>query len=81
MTRVTDGKRDRMKEELLKRGVETDIHYAVPPHRQPCYAGLAHGELPVTERLASEVLSLPISSCTSVSEAAEIAKIINNIEL
>ncbi|MBO5455526.1 MAG: DegT/DnrJ/EryC1/StrS family aminotransferase [Muribaculaceae bacterium] len=79
--RVTDGKRDRMKEELLKSGVETDIHYAVPPHRQSCYAGLAHGELPVTERLASEVLSLPISSCTSVSEAAEIAKIINNIEL
>lgn len=79
--RVLDGKRDEMARLLAERGVETDMHYAVPPHLQPCYSGLKHGPLPVTERLAGEILSLPVSSCTSVKDAAEIGRIINDIKL
>jgi dTDP-4-amino-4,6-dideoxygalactose transaminase len=48
---------------LAERGVETAIHYPLPAHLQPVYANLglaAPGSLPVTERLANEVLSLPI---------------------
>ena len=43
-------------------GVSTIIYYPIPIHRQPAYAHLGHGEgtFPVTERLCSEVLSLPI---------------------
>lgn len=81
VVRVADGKRDRMMEALRMRGVETDIHYAVPPHMQPCYRSLAHGPLTVTERLAGEVLSLPIATGTSLEDAAEIAEIINDIDL
>lgn len=62
---------------LDNRGVGTDIHYAVPPHRQPCYARYASLDLPITDSLASEVLSLPISACTSPEDANDIARIIN----
>ena len=54
--------RDRLLRELRADGVETLIHYPIPPHRQGAYQGtpLAHSSLPIAERLAGEVLSLPI---------------------
>lgn len=79
--RVTGGSRDEMRSYLTAQGVGTDIHYPVPPQLQPCFTGLAHGPLPVAEQLASEVLSLPISDCTSVANAAEIARIINRFPI
>ena len=79
--RVTGGKRDLMREKLAERGVGTDIHYAVPPHLQPCYSSLPARNLTVTERLAKEIVSLPIATGTSVADAAEISRIINEIEL
>lgn len=69
-------RRDALREHLLAHGVQTDIHYATPPHLQPCYAALAHTPLPLTERMADEVLSLPVASVTP-DEAREIADIIN----
>lgn len=82
VVRVTGGRRDTLAEELRKRDVATDIHYAVPPHRQPCYATtLGRKSYPVTEQLASEVLSLPIARGTEVKDAADIARIINEIKL
>ncbi|WP_414649788.1 DegT/DnrJ/EryC1/StrS family aminotransferase [Dyella sp.] len=52
--------RDALREHLLGLGVQTLIHYPVPPHRQPAYPTLHHLQLPVTEQLHREVLSLPI---------------------
>jgi dTDP-4-amino-4,6-dideoxygalactose transaminase len=54
--------RDALQAALAADGIETLIHYPVPPHLQPAYAdlGLRPGSLPVTERLATEILSLPI---------------------
>ena len=53
--------RDRLQAALQQRGVETAIHYPLPAHLQPVYQGLAEpGSLPITERLAGTVLSLPI---------------------
>lgn len=77
--RILDGKRDFFVRQLAGHGVATDIHYATPPHLQPCYASLSHPALPVTEQLADEIVSLPIAAGTSVSDAADIARIINNI--
>lgn len=79
--RVGQGKRDLLRKRLTEAGVGTDIHYATPPHMQPCYAGLVHSPLPVTELLAKEIVSLPIGSGTSVKDAAEIGEIINSINL
>ncbi|MBR6639408.1 MAG: DegT/DnrJ/EryC1/StrS family aminotransferase, partial [Muribaculaceae bacterium] len=62
---------------LSNNGVETGIHYAIPPHLQPCYKQYSHLCLPITEMLSNEVISLPITRCTSLSDAHEIANIIN----
>jgi dTDP-4-amino-4,6-dideoxygalactose transaminase len=54
--------RDRLAAYLRQRGVGTGIHYPEPPHLSAAYAhlGYARGAFPVSERLAGEVLSLPI---------------------
>jgi dTDP-4-amino-4,6-dideoxygalactose transaminase len=54
--------RDRILQELGKRGIGCGIHYPIPVHLQPAYAalGLRAGALPVTERCAEESLSLPM---------------------
>jgi len=77
--------RDGLKAYLESRGVQTDIHYPVPCHMQPAIrkavAGLLpHGmpSLPVAEEMAKEILSLPVSSATSLSDVIEISGIIND---
>ena len=59
---IRSPRRDALKAYLTDRGVDTLVHYPIPPHLQKAYAGLGYGpgELPVTERLADEVLSLPM---------------------
>jgi dTDP-3-amino-3,4,6-trideoxy-alpha-D-glucose transaminase len=52
--------RIRVMDELARRGIGTLIHYPIPPHRSGAYAGEQWPPLPVTERLAERVLSLPI---------------------
>jgi dTDP-4-amino-4,6-dideoxygalactose transaminase len=54
--------RDRVMAELKKRGIDTGIHYPIPCHRQPACAawGYPAGSLPTTERVASEIISLPM---------------------
>lgn len=78
VVRIPEGRRDRMRLYLADNGVETALHYPVPPHCQPCLRSLLHSPLPVTEKLASEILSLPISDCTPVVDAAAIGRIINS---
>lgn len=78
--RVPAGSRDRFRKQLEEKGVGTDIHYAVPPHRQPCYASMPHAPLPVTDRIADEIVSLPIATGISVADAAEIGRIINSLD-
>lgn len=55
-------KRDKIKEYLSKKGIETGVHYPVPLHLQPAYAYLKYkkGSLPVAEKKAAEILSLPM---------------------
>jgi dTDP-4-amino-4,6-dideoxygalactose transaminase len=55
-------KRDRVLAELRTRGVGAQVHYPRPLHLQPAYRSLGRGpgSFPVAERLASEVLSLPL---------------------
>jgi dTDP-4-amino-4,6-dideoxygalactose transaminase len=60
---VRVAKRQAFQEDLRRRGIGTNIHYPVPVHLQPAYRDrtwLANGALPVTERAAKEVVSLPM---------------------
>lgn len=69
--------RDELKRYLREHGVGTDVHYPYPPHQQPCYQGLSHGELPIAEKLAGEVLSLPIGQYLGTEQVEFIAEVIN----
>ena len=69
--------RDTFREYLAQNGVGSDIHYATPAHWQPCYSELTHASLPVTERLANEIVSLPIAHPITPEDARAIADIIN----
>jgi dTDP-4-amino-4,6-dideoxygalactose transaminase len=69
--------RDTFRKYLLDNGVETAVHYATPPHRQPCYSEYAGLHLPVTDEIARTVVSLPITRTTSLDDAHAIAAIIN----
>jgi dTDP-4-amino-4,6-dideoxygalactose transaminase len=57
--RLTGADRDTVKSRLAAAGVETMVYYPKPMHKVPVYEGMGL-RLPVAERLASEVLSLPI---------------------
>lgn len=69
--------REAFRAHLSDNGIGSDIHYATPAHMQPCYSSLAHGPLPVTERLASEIVSLPIAHPITPDDARAIATVIN----
>ena len=59
---VRSKERDALGEHLKAQGISTGLHYPVPVHLQNCYKawGYRPGSLPVTERVASEILSLPM---------------------
>ena len=67
--------RDRLAVRLAEAGVQTLIHYPIPPHRQQAYAamGLAKGSLPIAEALAAQVLSLPIGPHLGMERAERVA--------
>ena len=59
---MTGGRRDDLRKYLGERGIGTQIHYPVPIHLQQSaeFLGYRKGDLPVTEKVAGEVLSIPM---------------------
>jgi dTDP-4-amino-4,6-dideoxygalactose transaminase len=72
--------RDGLKKFLYEKGIQTIIHYPVPPHKQECYKEWNHIELPITEKIHNEELSLPISPVITKEEIDYIIEQINNFE-
>jgi dTDP-4-amino-4,6-dideoxygalactose transaminase len=58
-------------------GVQTMIHYPIPPHMQKCYKEMNHMHFKLTEKIHNEVLSLPISPVLSKDEMYKIVRLIN----
>jgi len=75
---VFSTRRDELQACLRDGGVGTLIHYPIPPHKQECYREFAHYSLPVTEKIASEELSIPIGPCITEDEAAKVVSLINS---
>lgn len=69
--------RNRLQQYLFDNGIQTLIHYPVPPHKQKAYLEWNEQSLPVTERIHNEVLSLPISQVMSWEEVNEVINTIN----
>lgn len=71
--------RDGLARHLAECGIQTQIHYPVPPHLQPCYReSLDHGPLPITESLHKAVLSLPISPVMTQSQVSAVVSGVNS---
>jgi len=69
--------RDKLQLYLLENGIQTIIHYPIPPHQQTCYPGLNHLSFPITERIHREELSLPMSPVMTKDEVVTVVEIIN----
>lgn len=70
--------RNELRRFLQEHGIETNIHYPIPPHKQKVYSRWNDLSLPITEKIHNEVLSLPISSVLSDEEAYQIIAAIND---
>ena len=70
-------RRDELQQYLSEHGVQTLIHYPLPPHLQECYQAFAHLKLPITEQIHAEELSLPISQVMTLEEAQEVVEWVN----
>jgi dTDP-4-amino-4,6-dideoxygalactose transaminase len=69
--------RDRLQSYLTENGVQTLIHYPIPPHKQRAYRDLNTQSFPMTETIHQEVLSLPISPVISPQDVHEICRLLN----
>ena len=68
--------RDRLQQYLTDNGIQTNIHYPIPPHKQECFKEWNHMVLPITEKIHAEELSLPMSP---VMKLQEIEFVVNKI--
>ena len=70
-------KRNELQKYLTQQGVQTLIHYPIPPHQQECYPDLSNMSFPITEKIHREELSLPISPVLTTKEVAQVVELIN----
>lgn len=75
---VRNSNRDLLQKHLEANGVQTLIHYPIPPHKQQAYQQWNHLSFPITEKIHQEVLSLPISAVLKATEMARVAEAVNS---
>ena len=69
--------RDELQKYLLENGVQTMVHYPIPPHRQLCYKEMAELQLPITEKIHAEELSIPLNQTLTQEEVETIIDVLN----
>ena len=69
--------REELQQYLLDKGIQTMIHYPIPPHKQKAFSNWNHLSFPITEKIHKEVLSLPISPVLTNDEVDFIVSILN----
>lgn len=70
--------RDALQEHLANHGIQTLIHYPIPPHKQQAYKEWNDLSYPVSEQIHDQVLSLPMGPTLSLNEVASIVNICNS---
>lgn len=63
---------------LQQHDIETNIHYPIPPHKQPCYAEWNHLSFPITESIHNTILSIPLSPVLQPEEMEKIVSVLNS---
>ena len=74
--------RDALQDYLKNVGIQTQIHYPVPPHLAECYQHLGYkkGDFPITEQYATESLSLPLYNGMTDEEIKYVIDVLNNFK-
>lgn len=72
--------RDNLQAHLAAKGIQTLIHYPIPPHLQKAYAELKDQEFPVSTQIHEQVLSLPIGPTLSLEEARVVIEACNSFK-
>ena len=70
-------KREALQKYLSENGVQTLIHYPIPPHKQEAYKEFKKLSFPVTEQIHDEIVSLPLSGVMSIEEVEIVVKALN----
>ena len=73
-------RRDALQRYLADRGVGTMIHYPIPPHKQRCYAEWNGFNLPVTERIHREELSIPLNQTMTDDDVDTVIRLLNDFK-
>ena len=71
-------RRDELQKYLNEHGIETLIHYPIPPHQQACYKEWNHRSFPVTEKIHAQELSIPMNQAISTEEAKAVVSALNS---
>ena len=74
-------RRDELQKYLAENGVQTLIHYPVPPHQQPAYKEWNELSYPISEKIHAEVLSLPIGPTMTMEDVNTVIQICNEFQL
>lgn len=74
-------RRDELQAHLASHGIQTMIHYPIPPHKQECYSQWNSLTYPVTERIHAQELSLPMSQVVTEVETEEVVKAVNGFRI
>ena len=70
--------REALQKHLEDNGIQTNIHYPTAPHKQLCYKEYANLNLPITEKIHDEVISLPISPVMTEEEVRKVVEVAND---
>ena len=74
---IRSGNRELLQNYLAENGVQTLIHYPIPPHKQEAYKEWNNLSFPISEKIHDEVLSLPISPVLDENEVSKIIAVLN----
>ncbi len=74
---VRTSERDQLQKHLTDCGIQTLIHYPVPPHKQEAYCGMASIALPISEKIHREVLSLPMGPAMTKGDVGNVVKAVS----
>lgn len=70
-------RRDELQKYLLENGIETQIHYPIPPHKQRCYPEWNNLSLPITEKIHAQELSIPCNQALTDAEIERVVAFLN----
>ena len=77
---VRTADRNKFQQYLLEKGIQTVIHYPIPPHKQMAYKEWKDHSFPISEQIHKEIISLPISPVMHQEEYEKVVKVVNNYQ-